>query len=286
MGPIEADRQEERLRRGHEQPFFLAVGFYRPHIPLYAPRPYFDLYPAASVVLPETRADDLDDLGATARRLALEPVTAGAHATVVGHGQWKSAVAAYLSCVSFIDAQVGRLLDALDEGPQADDTVIILWGDHGWHLGEKQHWGKWTGWERATRVPLVIVPARAQRERFRTGAVCRRPVGLIDLFPTLLDLCGLAPEPGLDGSSLVPQLRDPDTPTRPVLTTFGAGNYAVRDDRWRLIRYADGAEELYDHEHDLHEWDNLAAQRQHAVIRARLAQALPPPQSEGAPREE
>jgi arylsulfatase A-like enzyme len=227
------DWAAERLRRRHEQPFFLAVGFYRPHIPLYAPRRYFDLHPAGSILLPETRADDLDDLDETARRLALEPVTAGAHATVARHNQWKDAVAAYLACVSFVDAQVGRLLEALDGGPHAEDTAIVLWGDHGWHLGEKQHWGKWTGWERATRVPLAIVPARGDRdrERFRSGEVCRRPVSLIDLFPTLLDLCGLPPEPGQDGASLVPQLRDPSAPTRPALTTFGPGNYSVRDER-------------------------------------------------------
>src|SRR5262245_66508918 len=107
----------------------------------------------------------------------------------------KLALAASLACVSFVDAQVGRLLDALDRGPHADNTVIVFWGDHGWHLGEKQHWGKWTGWERATRVPLVIVPAKGSRERFKAGEVCRQPVGLIDLYPTLLDLCALPAKP-------------------------------------------------------------------------------------------
>lgn len=274
-----ADWAAARLRRRHEQPFFLAVGFYRPHIPLFAPRPYFDLYPVPSIRLPEVRGDDLNDLGAAARRLALEPVTAGAHATVVRHGQWPQAVAAYLACVSFVDAQVGRLLEALESGPHAADTVIVLWGDHGWHLGEKQHWGKWTGWERATRVPLVVAPARAGRERFRAGAVCRQPVGLIDLYPTLLELCGLPPKPDLDGTSLVPQLRDPAAATRPVVITFGAGNHAVRDDRWRLIRYADGSEELYDHQQDPHEWHNRAADPQLAPVRQRLAQALPRPRA-------
>ena len=272
-----AEWAAERLRQRHERPFFLAVGFYRPHIPLYAPRRYFNLYPARSAMLPETRADDLADLGEAARRLALEPDTAGRHATVVQHGQWKDAVAAYLACVSFVDAQIGRMLDALDGGPHANDTAMVLWGDHGWHLGEKQHWGKWTGWERATRVPLVVVPARSDHDRFRTGELCRRPVGLIDLFPTLLELCGLPPEPGLDGSSLVPQLRDPTAPTRPALTTFGAGNYAVRDDDWRLIRYRDGSEELYDHRQDPHEWNNLAAERLYAPIRDRLGKSMPLP---------
>jgi arylsulfatase A-like enzyme len=155
------------------------------------------------------------------------------------------------------------------------NTVIVFWGDHGWHLGEKQHWGKWTGWERATRVPLVIVPPKRGQERFQVGGVCRRPVGLIDLYPTLLDLCGLPAKPDVDGASLVPQLRDPAAATRPALTTFGAGNHAVRDDRWRLIRYADGSEELYDHDQDPHEWQNLGADRRFVSVRDRLAKSLP-----------
>ncbi|MCI0457614.1 MAG: sulfatase [Gemmataceae bacterium] len=268
------DWAAERLRRRHEQPFLLAVGFYRPHIPLFAPKKYFDLYPADAVTLPDTRKDDLNDLGPTARRLALVPDTAGAHATVIRGNQWKPAVAAYLACVSFVDTQVGRLLDALDRSQYADNTVVVLWSDHGWHLGEKQHWGKWTGWERATRVPLAIVPAKGSRERFRPGAVCRQPVGLIDLYPTLLDLCGLPAKADLDGVSLVPQLRDPTAPTRPALTTFGEGNYAVRDGRWRLIRYADGSEELYDHRQDPHEWNNLVGDPKLAAPVKALRQVL------------
>jgi arylsulfatase A-like enzyme len=264
-----------RLSRRHERPFFMGVGYYRPHIPLYAPRRYFDLYPADSVVLPEIRDGDLDDLSPVGRRWALEADTAGAHATVVRHKQWKQAVAAYLSCISFVDAQVGRLLDALDRGPNANNTMIVLWGDHGWHLGEKQHWGKWTGWERATRVPLVIAPTIAGRDQFKTGTICRHPVGLIDLYPTLLDLCGLPPKPDLDGRPLTPQLRDPATATRPVLTTFGKGNYSVRDDRWRLIHYVEGPEELYDHERDPQEWTNLAGEPQFDVVRMRLRKEMP-----------
>lgn len=267
----------ERLGRRQDRPFFLGVGYYRPHIPLFAPRRYFDLYPVDSVTLPEVRDNDLDDLGATGRRWALEAVTAGAHATVVRHRQWKAGVAAYLACVSFVDAQIGRLLDALDRGPHATNTIVVLWGDHGWHLGEKQHWGKWTGWERATRVPLAIVPATAGRDRFKTGTVCRQPVGLIDLYPTLLDLCGLPPKPDLDGVSLAPQLRDSSATTRPALTTFGAGNHTVRDERWRLIRYADGSEELYDHQQDPHEWTSVATDRRFISIRERLAKSLPAP---------
>jgi len=225
----------ERLNRKADKPFFLGVGYYRPHIPLWAPKRYFDLYPEQSTILPKVLANDLDDLGEAAQRWALEPVTAGAHKTVVEHGQWKAAVAAYLACVSFVDAQIGRLLDALEDSPYRDNTIIVIWGDHGWHLGEKQHWGKWTGWERSTRVPLLIVPPRSGNSQYEIGATCRRPVGLIDLYGTLIDLCGLPRKTDLDGESLRPLLQDPSRETEPEITTFDHGNYSVRSDRWRLI---------------------------------------------------
>lgn len=265
----------ERLNRKTDKPFFLAVGYYRPHIPLWAPRRYFDLYPEQSTILPKVLNNDLDDLGATARRWALEPVTAGAHKTVVEHDQWKAAVAAYLACVSFVDAQIGRILETLENSPHRDNTIIVIWGDHGWHLGEKQHWGKWTGWERATRVPLLIVPPRSAGSEYGGGATCRRPVGLIDLYRTLIDLCELPKKPDLDGRSLRPLLEDPTREIEPIVITFDYGNYCVRSDRWRLIRYNDGSEELYDHTSDPHEWHNLAGETQYEQVRRRLAKRLP-----------
>jgi len=265
----------ERLNRKADKPFFLGVGYYRPHIPLWAPKRYFDLYPEQSTILPKVLANDLDDLGEAAQRWALEPVTAGAHKTVVEHGQWKAAVAAYLACVSFVDAQIGRLLDALEDSPYRDNTIIVIWGDHGWHLGEKQHWGKWTGWERSTRVPLLIVPPRSGNSQYEIGATCRRPVGLIDLYGTLIDLCGLPRKTDLDGESLRPLLQDPSRETEPEITTFDHGNYSVRSDRWRLIHYNDGSEELYDHRTDPHEWHNLAGDSRYQQVRQRLVKWLP-----------
>jgi arylsulfatase A-like enzyme len=227
------------------------------------------------MVLPKVLDTDLDDLSPTGRRWALEAETAGLHRTVVEHGQWKAAVAAYLACVSFVDAQIGKLLEALDSGPHKDNTIVVLWSDHGWHLGEKQHWGKWTGWERATRVPLVITPARSSSKSFHTGSQGTQPVGLIDLYPTLAELCALPPKSGLDGRSLVPLLKGDSLPPRPVVTTFDYGNYSIRTQRWRLIHYQDGTEELYDHTVDADEWHNLASVESHRQILAALRGYLP-----------
>jgi arylsulfatase A-like enzyme len=271
-----ADWAAERLKSPQTKPFFCAVGFYRPHIPLFAPQKYFDLYDEAAITLPTVQANDLDDLSTTARRWAVEPNTAGAHATVVKHDQWRAAVLGYLACVSFVDAQLGKLLDALDAGPHAENTIVVVWGDHGWHLGEKEHWGKWTGWRRSTRVPLVVAPPRSAAQGYQVGSACNEPVSLIDLYPTLIDACGLPPLAGLSGRSLVPLLRDPAMTTdRTIVTTFDQGNYSVTGRRWHFIRYADGIEELYDLSADPHEWHNLAGEAQHDVVKNEMRRALP-----------
>lgn len=266
-----------RLSRKAAQPFFMGVGFYRPHIPLFAPKKYFDLYAGLDIQLPPTREDDLDDLSDTGRKRALEADTAGAHATVVKYQQWQEAVKAYLACISFVDAQVGKLLEALDSGPNAQNTIVVLWGDHGWHLGEKQHWGKWTGWQRATHVPLVVAPARnAPADTCRRDARCAEPVSLLDLYPTLIEMCGLPVREGLSGRSLAPLLRNPvQTTGRTVLTTFDKGNYSVMGSRWHYIRYADGNEELYDETADPNEWANLANDPRHAATKEEMRKAIP-----------
>jgi arylsulfatase A-like enzyme len=241
------------------------MGFYRPHIPLWAPKQYFDRFEGRDITLPPHTGSDLDDLGETARRWALEAVTAGSHATVVKHKQWGEAVKAYLACTTFVDTQIGRLLDALDQSPHADNTMIVLWSDHGWHLGEKEHWGKWTGWERSTRVPLIIVPPKQADADFPSlGRQCSEPVSLIDLYPTLCELCDVPASDSLDGQSLVPLLRDPSLQTdRVILTSFDPGNVSLRSDQWRYIRYSDGSQELYDLRSDPNEWTNLVEDPTH-----------------------
>ncbi len=267
----------EQLSKSHGKPIFLGVGFYRPHIPLWAPKPYFDRFAGQPIQLPPYRNSDLDDLGTTGRRWALEADTAGLHCTVVRHGQWEEAVKAYLACTTFVDAQIGRLLDGLDRSEYGDNTVIVLWSDHGWHLGEKQHWGKWTGWERSTRVLLAVVPPKKMAANYkRLGQTCDRPVGLIDLYPTLAQLCDVSVRQTLDGESLVPLLHDPELSTnRVVLTSFNPGNVSLRSDRWRYIRYDDASEELYDMANDPNEWTNLAGVSEHQSMLKTFRSQIP-----------
>ncbi|MCB1230082.1 MAG: sulfatase [Verrucomicrobiae bacterium] len=267
---LSADFAVEFLRT-HEpdQPFFLACGLFRPHLPWYVPREYFDLYPLDEIVLPEVREGDLDDVPEVGRQLAL-----------AGHSdfekirdadRWKHAIQAYLASISYADAQLGRVLEALDISPHAENTYVTLWSDHGWHLGEKGHWHKSTLWEEATRVPFLFAGPGIE------PAKCDRPVSLISLFPTLNDLCGLPLIENHDGVSLRPLLEDPASASwgRPAVIEYLLGNAAVRSDRFRYIRYHDGSEELYDHETDPHEWDNLAKNPEQASVIANLARWLP-----------
>jgi arylsulfatase A-like enzyme len=272
-GPIEApdssmgdsqctDWAIEQLHHGFNgTPFFMGVGYYRPHIPLWAPAKYFEPFPIDDIQLPQYTQDDLDDLSETGKRWALEAVTAGSHATVVAHDQWRQAIQAYLACTYYVDHEIGRLLQALEVSGLAGNTIIVLWTDHGWHLGEKEHWGKWTGWERSTRVPLIIsVPENTQHTLAKPGSRCHQPASLLDLFPTLGELCDIPVPNELDGVSLAPLLREPTQETgRTVTTLFDQGNVSVRNARYRYIRYADGTEELYDHTIDPNEWHNLSA---------------------------
>lgn len=258
------------LARPPQEPFFLAAGIYRPHLPWYAPRKYFDMYPPDRITLPPIKDDDLDDIPAGGQRMAAD--RRGDLEIVRREGRLREVLQAYLANISYGDALVGKIIAALDASPAAANTIVVLWSDHGFHFGEKNHLHKFTLWERSTRVPFIVIAPGVTREGTRSG----RAVGLVDLFPTLNELCGLPPVDGLDGQSLVALLRDPErTWERPALTTHGLGNHALRSDRWRYIRYADGGEELYDHAKDPHEWTNLAARPESAEVKADLARWLP-----------
>lgn len=242
------------------KPFFLACGLFHPHMPWYAPQKYFDLYPLDKIVLPEVKEDDLADIPpigaafAAARRNHFERIK--------NAGKWKEAVQAYLASISYADAQVGRLLDALQLSGYSENTIIVFWSDHGWHLGEKEHWHKMTLWQRATRVPFIVVDPRMGKK-----GNCNAPVNLVDLFKTLNQLCKLPTLNQLDGESLVPQLKNPAAKRkRPSLICYQKGNFALQDERFHYIRYHDGTEELYDHKTDPNEWYNLADKEHEKIL--------------------
>lgn len=267
-----------QLAASRDRPLFLAVGVYRPHLPWYVPSEYFAAAPSLEeIVLPDSPEDDLDDLPPAGVRMARP---GGDHRKVVAHGQWRAAVQAYLASIAFADRQVGRLLDALDASGRADRTIVVLWSDHGWHLGEKQHWRKFALWEEATRVPLAFIAPGVTSP----GGRCAAPASLLDVYPTLVELCALPENPTLEGESLVPQLRKPGAPSRrAVLTTHGRGNHAIRDSRYRLIRYADGGEELYDLSEDPGQWRNLAEEPALARLKRSLAARSPRREADAAP---
>lgn len=268
------------LQKPHARPFFLAVGLFRPHLPWYVPKPYFDRQPLSGIRLPAVDPDDLDDIPPAGRRMAKPE---GDHRKVVSSQNWERAVQGYQASISFADEQIGRLLDALDRTQYGKDTILVFWGDHGWHLGQKQHWRKFALWEETTHVPLVIAaPHYAEHAGLTSG----RTVSLLDLYATLIELCELSPREGLEGQSLVPLLSDPGAEwDRPVVTTHGRNNHAVRSERWRYIRYEDGSEELYDHDKDPLEWKNLASQTEFSSVKEELKRWLPTTNAPDAPHE-
>ena len=260
---------EKQLATDHGKPLFLSVGIYRPHIPWYTPKQWFDLYPIDEIVLPSQPEADIQDISKT----ALNTTKQAWHQWLVDNDKWDDATQAYLASVSFADAMVGRLLKALDEGPLAENTIVVLWSDHGYHLGHKQHWEKRVLWEQATHVPLVVADKRLASSK---GKQCPSPVSLLDIYPTLSELCGFDVPSHLEGKSLKPLLQDTNAQTnRAVVTTYQFNNHSIRSRHWRYIRYNDGSEELYDHRADPAERANLVSHESYADVKQRLAAFLP-----------
>ncbi len=260
----------EKITAHHKKPFFLAIGFYRPHVPFYSPARVFNEIPESEIDLPPVKAGDRDDLPEIVAELTKAPA-APAHDWFLKSGNWKNAVRSYLACVRWTDEQVGRLLDALDKSPHARNTVVVLYSDHGFFLGEKDRWAKQSLWERATKVPLII-----SAPTMKKGTRCNRPAELLSIYPTLIELCGLPRRNALEGASLTPLLKDQNAPwQKPALTTHGKNNHAVRTEHYRYIRYHEGSEELYDLRQDPNEWTNLAAKKELAPLKDELARWLP-----------
>jgi arylsulfatase A-like enzyme len=262
-----------------DEPFFLAAGFFLPHVPCYITQKWYDLYPDDDSVLPIIKEDDRNDTPRFSWYLHWnlpEPRLKWVREA----NQWRNLVRSYLASTSFVDAQVGRIMAALDEAGLAENTIVVVWGDHGWHLGEKAITGKNTLWDDGTRVPLIFAgPGVASGER------CEQPAELLDIYPTLIDLCGLNKRTDLEGISLLPQLKDSEAPRdRPAITSHNQGNHGIRTERWRYIHYADGTEELYDHKTDPNEWTNLAGRPEYASVLADHRKWLPKIDLPPAPR--
>ncbi len=253
-----------------DQPFFLAAGFFLPHVPCYTTQKWFDLYPDDDRVLPKILENDRADTPRFSWYLHWK-LPEPRLQWVRESNQWRHLARSYLACTSFVDAQIGRLLDALDESGLSENTLVVVWSDHGWHLGEKAITGKNTLWDNGTRVPLIFAGPGV-----KAGQRCAQPAELLDLYPTLIELCGLTPRGDLEGLSLVRQLRDASAKReRPAMTSHNQGNHGIRSERWRYIRYADGSEELYDHHSDPREWTNLAGKPGFDAIIAEHKKWLP-----------
>ncbi len=258
-----------QLQKAHEKPFFLAVGFVRPHVPWYVPQKWLDLYHPDSLEMPPYLPTDFSDIPEMGKRVAdvpMMPTTEWAIET----GQWKEMVRAYLACVTFVDHQAGRVLDALEKSEYADNTLVVLWSDHGYHVGEKNRFAKQALWRASTNSLLLF--AGPEIKPAKTNA----PAGLIDIYPTLLELAELPANQANQGHSLVPLLNNPSREWENfAFTAYGLGNYSLFDNRYHFIQYEDGSEELYDLQYDPEEWENLAKKEQMKELLINFRNRLP-----------
>lgn len=265
-----------QLGKKHDKPFFLGCGVYRPHLPWYVPQKYFDKFPLDKIQKPKILEGDTTDLGPVAKEL----ISRGGnyHKHVVEADQWEKAIQGYLASVNFADEMVGRLLEALSQSAYAENTIVVIWSDHGWQLGEKNHWRKFALWENVTRSVLMIkVPkgVKTLPEGSQSGTT-KNISSLVDIYPTLAELCGLKPEKQLDGLSLVPILENPERDLdRSAITTYDYGSYSVRYQNWHYIRYVDDSEELYDLDQDPEEWYNLASEQEFSQLKSQLQGFIP-----------
>ncbi len=263
---------DQMKKQSGDKPFFLTCGIYRPHVPWFAPKKYFDMFPLKDIQLPPRNPHDLDDVP------GYEKKKLGAYWKVLEkYGQHKQAVQAYLASIAYMDALIGRLMRGLEKSGHAENTIVVFWSDHGWHLGEKSRYRKFTLWEESCRVPFIIKLPEKLKKQYPQGLNSGRVVGLIDIFPTLVELCGLPhPRQKFDGNSLVPLINDPEKEWDHVaISQYSRNNYSLRTEKYRYISHSDGREELYDHDNDPYEWNNLADLPAYKSIKAQLKNRLP-----------
>ncbi len=262
--------QEQLLSGELKEPFFLGAGIFQPHLPNYALQEYFDKFPLDEIELPEGYLEnDLEDVPeASSKQRHI-----GGAKTIRDAGQWKPAIRAYLAATAMTDDLIGRIVGALEKSKYANNTIIVLWSDHGFQLGEKERWEKFSLWERATRVNMIwVAPGVTQ-----PGSTSAKPVNLLDIYPTLASLTGIKPpNKQLEGKDLSVLMKNPEASGfETTLTTFGFKNYGVRSERYRYIVYADGSEELYDHKNDKWEWKNLADDPAYTDIKKKMSKGFP-----------
>jgi arylsulfatase A-like enzyme len=271
-----ADKAIAILEKQHDKPFFLAYGSFNPHMPWYVPKKYFDMYPLDQIVLPELKDDDLDDLPPLAK--AVSDGIGSFADKVIKSGKHKEAVQAYLATTTYVDTQFGRVLDALEKSPYKDNTIVVFLTDHGFHLGEKHHWQKTTLWEEGTHTLLMFrAPGVTQAE-----GVSERFVSLMDIYPTLAELCGLTPPAYVDGRSLVPLLKAPKAPWESTAITglcdkgkTDLAYISIRHELGRYTRYGAYQEEFYDASRDPHEWTNQIDNPTYATTVEKLRALVP-----------
>jgi len=265
----------DQLKKEHDKPFFLACGLYRPHLPWYVPQEFFNKFPLDSVLLPEIYDKDWDDLPEQAKRTA----NGRYHENVLAVGQWKSAVQGYLASITYADHLAGLVLDALKDSEYFDNTIVVIFSDHGWQLGEKKHWRKFALWENVINSVLMIrVPegVAGLTEGSKNGFHCYSNVSLVDIFPTLTELCGLPPKEGTTGVSLKDNLQNPEINTgRAVISTLGDSHFSVVKGKWHYILYDDSEEELYNMEEDPNEWFNLADNPGYESLKKEMKDHIP-----------
>lgn len=260
----------EQLEAGPQEPFFLSVGFFLPHVPCYVTQKWYDMFPADDSILPAIVRGDRQDTPRFSWYLHWK-LPEPRLKFLEEADQWHNLCRSYLASTTFVDSQVGRLLETLDKKGLTENTIVVLWSDHGWHIGEKEITGKNTLWDDGTRVPLIFAGPG-----INPGGRVTSPAELLDIYPTLNELCALSARDDLEGHSLVPQLKDPKAQREwPAITTHNRGNHGIRTENWRYIHYADGSEELYDMRKDPNEWTNLASDKSYADILAEHRKWLP-----------
>lgn len=264
------DYCKEKLMEKHEKPFFLACGFVKPHLPWIVPQKYYDMYPLETIKLPPHLENDLEDIPLAGKKIGFGVKE---HEKIVSNDNWKIAVQSYMAAISYMDMNLGRLLDAVEKSPYNDNLVIVLFGDHGWHLGEKSHWRKFTLWEEGSHTPLIwSIPGVTPKNK-----ICKKPLDLMSLFPTICELANIPRPTYVEGENIMPLLKNPELSSwdKAAITTHGLNKHAIRIQNWRYIKYQDDSEELYNHIDDPYEYKNLASLPEMRPIIQKLKNYLP-----------